>query len=172
MRTVLEYIFSFIVLLFFQIFILNNISVFGYISPYLYILFILSLPFKIKHTPLIIISFFCGYFVDLLSGGIMGLHTASAVLIGFIRPYVIVGVSSTESDYDTKYSPSLQNMGFKWYLTYSLILVGIHHLVLYYLEYFTFSSFFQTLFRALLNSIFSVFVIVIFQMISFRTKKK
>lgn len=172
MRTVLEYIFSFIVLLLFQVFILNNISVFGYISPFLYVLFILSLPFKIKHTPLIIISFFCGYFVDLLSGGIIGLHAASALLIGFIRPYVIIGVSSTESEYDTKYNPTLHNMGFKWYLTYSFILVGIHHLLLYYLEYFSFSSFFQTFFRSLLNSVFSVFVIVIFQMISFRSKKK
>lgn len=172
MRSILTYFFSFILLILIQVFILNNINLFGYINPFLYLLFILSLPFKIKHTPLIIISFLVGYIVDLLSGGIIGLHAASAVLIGFIRPFIIRGISSNESEYDTKSNPSLNNMGFKWYITYCMLLVGIHHLVYYYLECFTFSSFFTTFFQSLFNAIFTIFVIIIYQMISLKSRKR
>lgn len=172
MKTYFNYFFSFILLLLIQVFVLNNINLFGYINPYLYILLILSLPFKIKHTPLIFISFLVGYIVDLLSGGIIGLHSAAAVLIGFIRPFIIRGISSNESEYDTKSHPSLNNMGVKWYITYCMLLVGAHHLLYYYLECFTFSSFFSTFFRSLFNTLFTVFIIVIYQMVSFKVRKR
>lgn len=172
MKNISNYFLSFILVMFIQLFILNNINLFGYINPYLYLFIILSLPFKIKHTPLIIISFFVGYIVDLLSAGIIGLHAASAVLIGFIRPFIIRGISSNESEYDTKSHPSLNNMGLKWYITYCLLLVGFHHILYYYLECFSFSSFFSTFFQSIINSIFTVFVIMIYQLISFKSKKR
>ncbi len=172
MKNISNYFFSFILLLLIQVFVLNNINLFGYINPYLYLLLILSLPFKIKHTPLIFISFLVGYSVDLLSGGIIGLHVASAVLVGFIRPFIIHGISSNESEYDTKSHPSLVNMGFKWYITYCILLVGAHHILYYYMESFTFSSFFSTFFRSIFNTVFTVLTIVIYQMISFRSRKR
>ena len=46
MNKVLYHIFLFLVLLFLQVLILNNILLFGHINPYLYISFIFLYPFK------------------------------------------------------------------------------------------------------------------------------
>lgn len=163
MTDYLKYIVRFILLILLQIFILSKIDLFGFMNPFLYIIFIVTLPFKIKHTPLIIISFLMGYCIDLLSGNIMGIHSASAILVGFLRPAIINIVSSSESDYDTKHAPDYKNIGAKWFFTYAGLLVFIFNLSYYFLEHFTFSGFFKTLSFAIANTIFTLFVFFVYQ---------
>ncbi len=172
MTDYIKYIFRFVLLVLFQVFILNNIDLFGYMNPFLYVVFILTLPFKIKPTPLVIISFLMGYFVDLLTGNIMGIHAASALLVGFFRPKVIKLVSSTESDYDTKNAPNLMNMGGKWFFTFAGVLVFVYNLSYFYLEHFTFSGFFTTFFSAFFNTIFTLIFVFIFEFLRNRKKSR
>jgi hypothetical protein len=165
MTDYIKYIIRFILLALLQVFILNNIDLFGFMNPFLYVVFILTLPFKIKHTPLVIISFIMGYMVDLLSGNIMGVHSASALLLGFLRPSVIKLVSSSESDYDTKYAPDFKNMGAKWFFTYAGLLVFVYNVSFFFLEHFTFTGFFKTIFVAFANTIFTLISIFIYQLL-------
>ncbi|MDD2412155.1 MAG: rod shape-determining protein MreD [Bacteroidales bacterium] len=163
MTNYLKYIVRSILLVFFQVFILNNIDLFGFMNPFLYVVFILILPFKIKHTPLVILSFLMGYFVDLLSGNIMGIHAASAVLLGFLRPSIIRLVSSSQSDYENKYAPNAISMGGKWFFTYAGVLVFVYNLSYFFLEHFTFSGFFKTIFIAIANTAFTLLAIFIYE---------
>jgi hypothetical protein len=172
MTDYIKYIIRFVLLILFQIFILSKIDLFGFMNPFLYIIFILTLPFKIKHTPLIIISFLMGYFVDLLSGNIMGIHTASALLVGFLRPTIINIVSSSESDYDTKHAPDYKNMGSKWFFTYAGLLVFVYNLSYFFLEHFTLSGFFKTIFIAIANTIFTLLVFFIYQFLGSRKRQR
>lgn len=163
MTDYIKYIIRFILLVLFQVFILNNIDLFGFMNPFLYVVFILILPFKIKHTPLVILSFLMGYFVDLLSGNIMGIHAASAVLLGFLRPSIIRLVSSSQSDYENKYAPNIISMGGKWFFTYAGVLVFVYNLSYFFLEHFTFSGFFKTIFIAIANTAFTLLAIFIYE---------
>ena len=52
-----RYLVSFILLVFLQVFILNNIQFSGYINPYIYVLFILALPFETPKWLLLITAF-------------------------------------------------------------------------------------------------------------------
>ena len=163
-------IFRFIFLVFFQVAILNNIQLGGFINPFLYILFILLLPFDTPKWLLLVSAFLLGIFVDMFSDT-AGIHTAACVFMAFCRPAVLSLVSSRQ-DSEPGFQPILRDMGFKWFFSYSLILVIAHHILLFYLEVFSFSEFFHTLFRAFLSIIFTMLLLILSQYVMYRPKKK
>jgi hypothetical protein len=149
----------FIFLVFFQILILNNIRFSGYINPYFYVYFILLLPFDTPRWLLLSSAFLLGFALDLFSNT-PGLNSAACVLTAFSRPIVITSISSG-TEYLIGNHPSLKSQGIKWFSYYSVILVLIHHLSLFYLEIFRLTEFFQTLVRVLLSAVFTLLLIFI-----------
>lgn len=156
-QTVLINILRFFFLIFFQVLILNNINLGGYINPLFYIYFILLLPFLIPRWLLLLLAFFLGMGVDLFTNT-PGLNAASCVVMAFFRPFIITIISSGPESLIGE-SPSIKNQGLKWFLFYSMILVLIHHTFLFYLEIFRFEEFFFTLLRVLLSSLFTLVLI-------------
>lgn len=150
----------FFLLIFLQVFLLNNIQFSGYINPYVYLMFILLLPSEIPAWLLLMISFSTGMLIDIFSGS-MGIHTSATLLIGFLRPYVL-RIMSPRDGYDTG-NPSMAVNGFKWFLIYAMVMVLIHHTALFYLEVFRFTDFFRTFLRVILSSVFSLTFILIFE---------
>ncbi|HPG54873.1 MAG TPA: rod shape-determining protein MreD, partial [Candidatus Enterocola sp.] len=57
----------FIVLVFLQVVLFDNIDYFGFISPYIYVIFILSLPVGINKNWAMILSFILGMLIDMFS---------------------------------------------------------------------------------------------------------
>ncbi|NTW31346.1 MAG: rod shape-determining protein MreD [Bacteroidetes bacterium] len=163
-------IIRFIFLVLFQVIVLNNIQLNGYINPYLYVLFIIMLPFETPKWLLIISSFLLGLFIDIFSGTI-GVHAAACVFLAYCRPAVLRVVSS-KKEYEQGIYPIIRDLGFRWFFSYSLILVSVHHILLFFLEAFSFREFFSTFFRSFLSIIFTMLLIVISQYIMYRPKKK
>jgi hypothetical protein len=161
----IKYGVMFIFLVLIQILILNQIQFSGYVNPYMYILFVMLLPLSSPPYVVMISGFLIGLTIDIFSDS-MGLHSAATVFIAYIRPFVIRSIAGTEdemSDY-----PGLKQNKFLWFLYYSSIMVVLHHFILFYLEVFTFSYFFQILYRVVLSSLFSIFIIVLSQFLIFR----
>ena len=149
-----------------QIFIINNIEISSRINPYFYVIFILLLPFETPGWILLTSSFLLGLVVDLFMNT-PGLHAASCVFMAFLRPQVL-NIISPRDGFDPGSFPRLHYYGFNWFLKYSIILVFAHHLVLFYIEVFRFSSFTDTLIKVILSTLFSVVLIVISQYFIFR----
>ena len=147
----------FIFLVFFQVLILNNIQFSGYITPYFYIYFILLLPFETPRWLLLSGAFLLGITIDVFANT-PGLNAAACVLMAFIRPLVITSISSG-TEFMVGTHPSLKNQGLKWFAYYSVILVLSHHFVLFFLEIFRFTEFFQTLLRVLLSAAFTLLLV-------------
>ncbi|HNW98931.1 MAG TPA: rod shape-determining protein MreD [Bacteroidales bacterium] len=164
-RNILRFIF----LVLFQVIILNSINLGGYINPYFYVLFILMLPFETPKWLLLISSFFLGFSIDIFSDT-PGLHSAACVFMAYMRPYIL-GVVTSKQEYELGIQPNIRDLGFRWFFSYSLILVSIHHLILFYLEVFSFQEFFQTLLRTFLSIAFTVFLLILSQYILYRPKK-
>jgi rod shape-determining protein MreD len=160
-NTVLRFGLIFILLVLLQVLLFNNIQFSGYINPYVYIMFILLLPIEIPSWLLLILSFTIGMIIDFFSGS-PGVHTFATVLSGFVRPYVI-RVVSPKDGYESGSEPSMSNYGFRWFFSYTLLIVLIHHTSLFYLEVFRFTDFFRTLFRVILSTIFSVTFILLIE---------
>ncbi len=161
-------IFRFIILVLLQVLIFNNIHFRGYINPYVYVLFILLLPFETPPWLLLISAFSIGFFVDLYTDT-MGFHAAACVFMAFFRPSVLRIISSTR-DYELGLSPGIKDLGFKWFFNYSLILILIHHFAYFYLEVFTFHEFFYTFWRIIFSSAFTLIFIIIGQYLFYKKK--
>lgn len=143
----------------FQVLVLNHIYLGGFINPYLYIYFILLLPFRTPKWLLLLSSFVIGICVDLFVNTI-GLNAAASVLMAFFRPVVISVISSGPESLIGE-TPSLRNQGIKWFLYYAISLTLIHHFALFYLEIFRLDEFFLTLIRVLGSSVFTITLIMI-----------
>lgn len=157
---------QFFVLLVLQLLLFNNIQFSGYVNPYVYVLFFLLLPFNISRALMLILGLIMGLAIDLFMGT-PGVHTAATVLIAFIRPGVLELIAPHEG-YETNTLPRISYMGLEWFIKYTLIIVVIHHLVLFYIEIFSFSHFFHTLLKVILSSVFSCAFIVLSQFFIFR----
>ncbi|MBN1387307.1 MAG: hypothetical protein JW965_02610 [Bacteroidales bacterium] len=166
LNTILKYTGLFILLIALQILLMNNIQFSGFVNPYIYILFILLLPFDTSSWLLLLLSFITGLIIDLTSGT-LGLHVAATVFAGFLRPYVLNLISPREG-YEKGELPGIQTYGFRWFITYILIIVAFHHIALFYLEVFRFEYFFRTLIRVILSTGFTVLFVIIIQVIFIR----
>lgn len=156
---ILKHIVRFIILVVIQVLILNDIRFGGYINPYVYVLFVLLLPVDIPGWLLLTSAFTMGLTIDLFSDT-HGMHTAATLLLAFFRPGVIRMISG-RPDFDPGTIPSISSLGSQWIALYTLILVFIHHTLLFFLEIFRFSEFFITLGRiALSTGITSILVYI------------
>lgn len=156
--------FIFFVLL--QVLILNHIEFSGFINPYLYILFIILLPFQIPRWFLLVVSFLLGISVDLFSNT-LGMHAFASVAIAFIRPYLLEVIAPRDG-YEVGTKPSIAFFGYEWFIKYAAILVFIHHFSLFYIEAFKFQLFFSTLLRVILSSFFTIILIILSQLLTIR----
>jgi len=156
--------FAFLVLI--QVFVFNNIQLSGYINPYIYVLFILLLPYETPGWLVLFTGFALGITVDSFSGT-LGIHAAATVFMAYMRHHIL-DVISPRDGYEPGSLPRIYYYGFQWFLKYSLILVFFHHLALFYLEVFEMDHFLQTLGRVLISTIVTVFFIMISQYLIFR----
>lgn len=156
----------FAILVLIQVLIFNNIQLSGYINPYIYILFILLLPFDTPGWLLLLLGFLMGLSIDIFTDT-LGMHTIATTLIAFLRPYVL-DIIAPRDGYETGTNPRIAYYGFSWFFKYAAILVVIHHFVLFYIEVFRFGGFFSTLFRVILSSAVTLLIIILSQYFVFR----
>lgn len=169
-RTILINIIRFLVLVFLQVFLLKNITLYNVSTPYLYILFILLLPFETPNVVLFALSFILGLTIDAFYDT-PGLHAASCVLLAFVR-ILFISITVQKEGFDNEPEPTLSIMGFRWFFTYALILTLFHHFFLFNLEVFRFSEIPYTLSRFVLSSIFTVFLMLLTGFLFFRRKER
>lgn len=162
-------IFRFILFLGIQLLIFDNIEIGGYINPFFYVLFILSLPFDIPLVLLLLASFAMGMSMDTFHHT-YGMHATASVFIAYIRSFVI-NFLLTGKEYDKGTIPGIENMGLGKYVSFVGILVLFHHFIYFFLEVFRFSNFFDTFFRIILSSIATLILIIIYQLIFSKEKK-
>lgn len=169
-RIIIINLLRFVVLVFIQVFLLKNISVYELSTPYLYILFILLLPFETPNLLLFILSFILGLTVDAFYDT-PGLHAAACVVLALVR-ISFISITVQKDGFDNEPEPTLSIMGFRWFLTYAAILTLVHHFFLLNLEVFSFNELQLTLSRVLLSSLFTIFLMLISGLLFFRKKER
>jgi len=159
-------IFRYIVVIIFQVLVMDNVMISGYMVPYVYLLFILLMPFETPRWIVLLSGFFLGLGIDLFEHT-LGMHIAATVLIAFVRPYFL-NLLAPRDGYEPETFPRIHFCGFSWFLKYTLLMVLTHHLVLFYLEVFQLQNFLSTLLRVLLSTALSASSIVLSQYFVFR----
>ena len=159
------HIFQFFLLLFLQSFLLNNINLFGFINPNIYLLFIIIYRLDGDPTLLIIIGVVMGLLLDLLTQGSGG-HTIATLTIAFLRLSIIK--FSFGVNYDVPMG-MIKGSLLRQRLLYFMLMVVIHHLVLYSIVYFSFDNTITILKNTLFTSFFT-FIMVFISLGLFREK--
>lgn len=168
-REFIKYTWYFVFFVLLQTLILNNIQFSSFINPYLYVFFILILPFELPKFFLLVASFLLGLSIDLFSNT-PGMHTTACLTMAFARPYLLEFIAPREG-YETGQKPLASYFGWNWYFRYSLIMVVIHHVVLFFIEVFSFQNFHLTLFRTFLSIGFTLVLIFLTQMFFFNPRR-
>lgn len=153
----------------FQVLVLKNLVLFGSAFCFLYVTYIVLLPIDLKTIPTLLISFFLGMGVDLFYDT-LGIHTAALLVIGFIRHRWLL-VLVPPGGYDDDLQPSLLNMGFGWFLSYSIPLVLIHHTLFFYIESLGTDLFFTSLQKIIASVIFVLVMSIIVQLLLYRRRR-
>jgi hypothetical protein len=161
-----RYSIIFIILVAAQVFVFDKIQLSGYINPYVYVLFVLMLPFDISGWLLLLLSFITGLSIDFFEHT-PGIHAAATVFMGFARPGIIKLVGEKE-DLEPNQYPNVRDFGALWFFTYSVLLIFLHHLVLFYLEVFRMNEFFTTFLKVLLNTALTTVLIMMIQFLFYK----
>lgn len=136
---------------------------------YVYVAFLILLPFEIRPVLLMIIAFLCGIMIDIFYDS-LGIHAAACVLIAFIRPFWTKTVPP-RGGYEMGMKPTIRIMGFSWFLTFTLPLILIHHLVLFFVEAGGLHLFGFTLVKVISSTILTFLVMVILQYLFYRSTR-
>ena len=151
-------IFQFFLLLFLQSFLINQINLFGFINPNLYLLFLIVYRLDANPTLLIILGFALGLLLDLLTQGAGG-HTIASLTIAFLRPFIIR--FSFGVNYDVPMG-MIKGSLLTQRLLYLLLIIFVHHLVLFIIIYFSFENILSILKNTLFTSFFTFILVYIF----------
>lgn len=170
LNAIIRNIIRFILLVLVQVLIVKNLELGRFINPFLYILFIIILPFEIPKWLLLVSSFLLGLTIDMFYDT-SGMHAAACVAMAYVRPGILK-LFSPRDGYEIGTQPTIQYLGVPWFLSYSGILILLHHLVLFYIEIFRFSEFFSTFFRVILSSVFTMLLVVLSQYLFYSKKEQ
>jgi rod shape-determining protein MreD len=154
-----------------QVFILFKMPpLHRYITPYLYYLYILWLPFSMPRISLTLIGFLYGLSLDYFTHT-PGLHAAACTLIAYLRPFVINLLISQEGADKNYGSPSITSMGWAPYGTYVFVLTLFHHIYLVFLEWMSFGSFWYFIGKISATTGISMVLILLTELLFFRKDK-
>jgi rod shape-determining protein MreD len=161
----IKYLLRFLLFLFVQALVLSNVPpLHRFISPYLYFLFLIWLPFSTGRVALLFTGFLLGLFLDFFTKT-PGLHASSALLVAYLRPFLINLMVPKDTRELAVGSPSIQSMGTASYILFISLLTFFHHGWLVFLEWMTFGDFVYFLGKVFFTTLVSLIMILITELI-------
>ena len=165
-----RYIFNFFFFLLLQVLILNKIEFSGYINPYLYVVFLLTLPFETPKWLLLVLASVLGLSVDMFSNT-PGMHMAASLVLVYLRSFVLEGFAPRDG-YEPGTLPLPSYYGFGWFFKYAAILVLIHHLFYFVIESFSVENFLRIVIKTLGSTVFTLVIMGITLLFSYQKKRR
>ncbi len=157
---------SFVIHLLIQIFFIHHLELFGLAFCFLYINFILTLPLDANRNVVLLSAFGLGLLLDGFYDT-LGIHAFACVLIAYLRSFTI-GLIGSKTEITEL---AIRNTGLSWFVTYSFVLILIHHLVIFFFQQFNFEMFLHTLLRVIASSLFTLITVILVQYLLYSNTK-
>lgn len=169
-KVIIGNIIRFVVLVILQVSLFKNMGYYSLATPFPYILILFLLPIGIPNLLLYLLALCTGLSIDAFYDSI-GVHAAACVALAWFR--IFFHKITLEVDVVNSYgTPAWSEMGFKWFSTYVLLGTLVHHIVLYIVEIFSFDNFLFTLGSIGLSSIFTIILIYIIGILTYKRKSR
>ncbi|MES2458422.1 MAG: rod shape-determining protein MreD [Bacteroidota bacterium] len=168
-KLILSNVVRWLILMLVQILLLRNLGFYNMANPFVYVLFLLLIPFGTPNLVLYLIAFLTGITLDAFYDT-LGVHAAACVMLAFVR-ILFISVTVSRDGFDEP-EPTLGNMGFKWFILYAVLCIFSHHLVLFLLETFRLTELGYTLLRCLLSGLLTLFTVVLIEFVFYNRKMR
>jgi hypothetical protein len=150
--------------------IISKLALFDVGWCFFYLGYLLFLPIGTPIVVQLLLGFALGFSMDLFydTGGV---HAAAAVLLAFLRPWVL-RLLTPRDGYDSADSVNVHQMGGQWFVVYLGLLVLIHHTAFFLLELGSFRTFGLTLVKIVVSTLFTGLTLLIVQLLFFPSRRK
>lgn len=157
---------AFFVHLFLQVVFFHRLVLFDTAFCLPYIGFILFLPITFTPVVVMLLGFALGFSIDFFQNS-QGLHASAAVFIGFIRNFWLDRITP-QGGYDVAGDQPFGYFGAQWFLFYTIPLLLLHHLVLFFVEAGGFSMTGTTLAKAIFSFVFTFVTLFLYRFVLVR----
>jgi hypothetical protein len=156
MRKALIVIFIVIIQLILNSYINLGLYIYLVIFPFI----ILTLPYRVKTIPAMLLSFILGLAIDFLSNGVLGLNAGALTAMALCRQSFLQMLINEQSmgKYDT---PSIKEIGFLKFSTYIILSFIIFFVSYIFLDNMGFSPFGFNLLKLLVSTLVNSFLMII-----------
>ncbi len=157
----------FIVVLLLQVLLFNNLDLNIYISPFVYIAFVMLLPMEMASIYVLLLGLVMGVVMD-VSMLTMGVNTMASLFTAYFRAFIL-DISIGKELVRDGGVPSMQRLGIVRMLRYSILFCLLHCIIFFSLETLSVEFVYITILQIILTSIVSV-LLVFFVSIAFQHK--
>lgn len=143
-----------IVVLFVQIFVLNNLAISPLVAPMVYIVLLVMMPIESSQWKMLGVGLLLGVLMD-VTMGTAGLNTMVTLPIALLRRpllYSLTGLSQMSKEEGV---PSVKRLGGRFY-RYAIVVITLHSLLFYFMEWLSFDNFGTLLLRILCSTLVSL----------------
>lgn len=149
-----------------QVFFLQGVVLFEYAFCWLYVSFLLFLPINTDRVVLLLLAFVYGLFVDVFYDT-LGVNSIACLALAYSRKWVLE-LLQPSGGYEPQQRPLLSDMRTGWFASYVLILLTIHHLVLFLVEAASFAYLGVLVLKIVASVLFTFVTIILFQYLFYR----
>lgn len=140
-----------------QVLLFDHLHIGSWGLVMMYILFLINLPARIPRWAEMIIGFMVGMMMDVWHASI-GIHIAACVALTFVRPLLL---NNTVQDVERiKDNLSSQNIGRAEYIKCAVILIVLHHFIVFSLETWNIQFWWMVLLQTLISSVMTLVIIL------------
>jgi rod shape-determining protein MreD len=168
-KSLLRPVLLFFLLVLLQVWLFNNIHLFGVATPLLYIYFLIKLPVNMNRNTVLLLSALMGLSVDIFEYT-LGLNMLTMTLVGFLR-YYFLKLFVPEDIFD-EFIPSFSTLGKFVFLRYAGALTLIHAFFLFLIESLTLFDPLLLFLRIVSSFILTILIIFAFESLNFDLFKK
>lgn len=158
----IKYILKAIFIIVLQVLVFDQLHIQAWGYPMVYVLLLLILPTQLPRWIEMLIGAVVGLIIDVCNNS-LGVHMAACVAISFWRPILLK--KSSQDIERIKGEISSLNIGMVEYAKCALILVVMHHFMVFMLEAWSFHNWWMIVLQTLLSSILTMLVIVGYEII-------
>lgn len=155
----------FVAMILAQVLVADNVVFADWVTPMIYVLFIILLPFYTPAWLILLSSFAIGIIIDLFHYS-PGINASASVFAGFIRTFYFNFLPPGDEP-ESAQTPHIYFLGFPRFLLYSSIVLFLHHFFLFSVESFGGLPLTEILYRSVLSGLASLFFILIIDLLVF-----
>lgn len=143
-----------LVVLFVQIFVLNNLSISPLVAPMVYVVLLVMMPIESSQWKMLGVGLLLGVLMDITMGTV-GLNTLVTLPLAVWRKpllYAATGLSVVSKEEGV---PSVKRLGIRFH-RYAITMIILHSLLFYFVEWLSFDNFGTLLLRILCSTLCSL----------------